>query len=131
MDKEQLTPVLFPSSQIHPTIMNISLDTSTRRMLAAAFSLAFHGFLRVGEYTVPSLRRFNPSHHATVHDIIWHKHHLSFTIKRSKTDQLGRGTSISIQKSSRPSAFCPYRTINRYVRRLPHIDPCTVPLLLP
>ena len=71
---------------------------------------------------------FNPTHHATVHDIIWHKHHLSFTIKRSKTDQLGRGTSISIQKSSRPSAFCPYRTINRYVRRLPHIDPCTTPL---
>ena len=49
----------------------------------------------------------------------------SFTIKRSKTDQLGRGTSITIQKSSRPSTFCPYRTINRYVRRLPHIDPCS------
>ena len=105
-----------------------SLCPQDRRMLAAAFSLAFHGFLRVGEYTVPSLHRFNPSHHATVHDIIWHKHHPSFTIKRSKTDQLGRGTSISIQKSSRPSTFCPYRTINRYVTRLPSIDPCTTPL---
>ena len=84
-----------------------SLCPQDRRMLAAAFSLAFHGFLRVGEYTVPSLHRFNPSHHATAHDIIWHKHHLSFTIKRSKTDQLGRGT---IQKSS---AFYPYHTINR------------------
>ena len=28
-----------------------------RRIFAAAFILAFHGFLRVGEYTVPSLRR--------------------------------------------------------------------------
>ena len=27
------------------------------------------------------------------------------------------------------STFCPYCTINRYVRRLPSIDPCTTPLL--
>ena len=73
---------------LHHLCQYSSLCPQDRLMLAAAFSLAFHGFLRVGEYTVPSLRRFNPSHHATVHDIIWHKHHLSFTIKRSKTDQL-------------------------------------------
>ena len=53
-------------------------------MLFAAFTLAFHGFLRVSKFTIPPHTQFNPRlHHSTS----------PLYLPHSKTDQLCRGGS--------------------------------------
>ena len=54
-----------------------------KRMLAAAFTLAFFGLLRIGEFTVPSKRSFDPRQHASIASIKWGRDYFIFTIKSS------------------------------------------------
>ena len=49
-------------SQIQHTL---SIKKRDRHMLAAAFTLAFFGLLQVSEFTIPSLKEFDPRIHAT------------------------------------------------------------------
>ena len=91
---------------------------SDRKMLWAAFCLVFHGFLRVSEYTVPTIGAFDPLRLATHKDIRyirWHKQWLTFTIKYSKMDQLGRSTKIHLRKMGRST--CPHMAMRRYQRQ--------------
>ena len=69
------------------------LGTHDRLMLKAALTLGFFGLLRVSEFTTTSVRAFDPKTHPTRQDIAWTK---DFFIKRSKTDQTGKGTIISV-----------------------------------
>eukprot|EP00731_Ephydatia_muelleri_P023827 Em0016g98a len=65
-----------------------SLDTLDKLVLKAA--------LTVSEFTITSRRAFDPRTHSTRKDIAWIKGSLCFFIKRSKTDQAGKGTTISV-----------------------------------
>ena len=64
-------------------------------MLTAAFLLAFFGFLRVSEFTIPSRSRFNPQNHPTKGSIACKRKYFTFTVKASKTDQLHRGIKFT------------------------------------
>ena len=96
------------------------LPRRDRRMLAAALTTAFHGFLRVSEFTAPSATAFNPQRHATATDISWHRRHFTLYLKFSKSDQRGHGTRISLPRSKRPTcpqtATCPHTAMARYRR---------------
>ena len=85
-----------------------------RRMLQAAFTLAFTGFLRIGELTAPSSKQFDPRYHSTISSIEWHKKHFNFHLPRTKTDQLQLGQTVFIPKSS--NQFCPYASMSSYIR---------------
>lgn len=65
-------------------------------MLAAAFTLAFFGLLRVSEFTVPSKRSFDPRKHASLTSVRWGHDYFVFTIKSSKTDQFRHGHAVYI-----------------------------------
>ena len=52
------TPVLF--NLLEAVRQSQSLRYHDQRMIAAAFTMAFFGFLRVSEFTVPTLKAFNP-----------------------------------------------------------------------
>ena len=95
-------------------------------MLAAAFCLAFHGLLRVSEYTSPSARLFRPRLHATVGDLQWSHSSYTFHLKRSKTDQCGHGTTITLYKCS--GLTCPYRSMAQYLAHTDTKAPHTTPL---
>ena len=86
-----------------------------RSMLAAALCLGFYGFLRGGELMPPNKHTFNPRTHPTSADINLSAEGLRFLIKRSKTDQLGRGHTISLFRST--AAFCPVAIIENYLAR--------------
>ena len=95
-----------------------------KRMLAAAFMLAFFGLLRVSEFTVPSRKTFDPRKHASIVSIKWRKKHFNFTIKSSKTDQLGQ--NLYIPRASR--RICPFSAMRQYfnycgLNRLPKNAP--------
>lgn len=97
-----------------------------RRMLRAAFLLAFFGFLRVSEFAVTHGSSFDPRMHATMADITWHKeHHLTFHLRRSKTDQLARGHDIVIGPAH--NGLCPIQAMRWYFKSCPH-SPVRSPL---
>ena len=91
-----------------------SLRSHDKKMLAAAFSLAFFGFLRISEFTSPSKRNFSHWIHPTQADIEWDKGHFTFFIKRSKTDQLHHGEYIHIHRSG--GQLCPVKAMKRYLK---------------
>ena len=78
-------------------------------MLWAASVLCFIGFFRVGEITVPSSKAVDPSCYLSWDDVTVDDHQdpkmLKIYLKRSKTDQLGKGSEIFIGRASCP--LCP------------------------
>ena len=94
------------------------LHKHDKRMLTAAFLLAFFGFLRVSEFTIPSRSRFNPRTHPTKASISCKRKYYAFTIKASKTDQLHQGHKIYICRSH--EKFCPYSAMQKYIGHFPH-----------
>ena len=75
------------------------LHKHDKHMLTAAFLLAFFGFLRLSEFTIPSRLRFNPRTHPTKASVSCKRKYYAFTIKASKTDQLHQGHKIYILHS--------------------------------
>ena len=94
-----------------------SLCGHDQRMLSAAFTLAFHGFLRVSKFTMPPHTRFNPRFHPATSHVAHHRRYFTFFIPRSKTDQFHRGHTIRISRSTRPS-ICPVRHMRAYMRTM-------------
>ena len=81
--------------------------------LESMFLLAFYGFLRCAEFT-SSTSQYSPSRHPSLCDITFHSSEsLTFTLKHSKTDQIGRTSTIHLFKTDSP--LCPYGPILRYV----------------
>lgn len=94
------------------------LHKQDKHMLTAAFLLAFFGFLRVSEFTIPSWSRFDPRSHPTKGSISHKQEYYTFTIKASKTDQLHQGQKIYILRSH--ERFCPYSAMRKYLSHFPH-----------
>ena len=69
-------------------------------MLWASLCLGFFGFLRAGEFTVPSDKDFDPQVHLSVGDIAIDSHTaptiMRVSLKASKTDPFRRGVHIFI-----------------------------------
>ena len=86
-------------------------------MLRAACLLAFYGFLRCSEFTIPSLQAYNPTHHLSMTGIKVDSHNtpsiIAVQIKSSKTDAFGKGTTIYLGKGR--SSLCPVAAILQYL----------------
>ena len=89
-------------------------------MLWAAMTLAFFGFLRLGELTCNS--KFNPDIHLTADNVSFsfnqsmHKPiSMTILIKESKTDLFRVGQTITIGASS--STLCPVLAMKQYLSR--------------
>ncbi|KAI4799152.1 hypothetical protein KUCAC02_017876 [Chaenocephalus aceratus] len=73
------------------------------------FLLAFFGFLRCSEFA-PTSSAYNPHHHPSLSDISLHTNDsLIFTLRRSKTDQLGISFPIHIFRLN--SYLSPYEPL--------------------
>ena len=87
------------------------------RMLWAACCTGFHGFMRSGEFTVPTVREFNPDIHVTVDDVAIDSHSnpqlISIRLKKSKTDQFGKGSFIFLARTD--SDLCPISALVSYL----------------
>ena len=87
------------------------------RMLWAACCTGFHGFMRSGEFTVPTVQEFNPEIHMTIYDVAIDSHSnpqtISIRVKRSKTDQFGEGSFIFLTRTD--SALCPVMALVSYL----------------
>ena len=88
-----------------------------QRLLWAAFSLAFYGFMRVSEFTTPTISdTFSPP---GLHwsDIKLHTNSISLNLRQSKTDPFRQGHQIIITATN--TSTCPVRAMHKYVSVVP------------
>ena len=71
-------------------------------LLWAAATTWFFGFFRAGEITVPAVSAFDPAVHLSWGDVSISGEHqvVRVVLKRSKTDQFGRGTQVYLGSTS-------------------------------
>lgn len=78
-------------------------------MIWAACCLGFFGFLRAGEFTVPSMEDFDPEAHLSLADIALDSHSspslMRVRIKQSKTDPFRKRVDIYLGRATPP--LCP------------------------
>ena len=88
-----------------------------RIVLWAVSCTAFFGFFRLGELLVTSPTDFNPRLHLTWGDLAVDDLHaprmVKFHLKRSKTDQLGRGVDVVMGRTNLD--LCPVAAVLAYV----------------
>jgi len=65
-----------------------------RIILVIVFCTAFHGFLRVSEFTSPLPASFDPSRHTSLKDLHQYTHHFKLNLKWTKTDKSRRGHTV-------------------------------------
>lgn len=86
-------------------------------MLWAACCVGFFGFLRAGEFTVPSSQDFNPSSSLTVEDVSVDQHAnptlIRIHLKQSKTDPFRHGVDIYLGRTN--VDLCPVAALLAYI----------------
>ena len=95
-------------------------------MLWAAACVGFFGFLRAGEFTVPSVGNYDPEVHLNLTDLAVDSHSqpsmVRIRIKQSKTDPFRQGVDVFL--GSTEGVICPVRAIIEYIGNCnPHPGP--------
>ena len=86
-------------------------------MLWATCCLAFFGFLRVSEFTIPGVASYDPTCHLSMKDVAVDSRDnprlIQVAIKQSKTDPFRRGVNIYLGATDR--AICPVKAMSAYL----------------
>ena len=86
-------------------------------MLWAAACVGFFGFLRAGEFTVPSVEAFDPEVHLCLSDLALDSHTeptmFCIRIKQSKTDPFRQGVDVFLGRTD--AHICPVRALTQYI----------------
>lgn len=85
------------------------------KLFTSAFSLAFHGMLRIGELTV---NKGDNNHTVMINDIQITDVGLEINLKSSKTDQFGKGTVVQIFRGV-DKIKCPVEILTNYLKVRP------------
>ena len=105
---------------------NHSLPSRDKKLLWAAITLGFYGFLRGGEFTTQHLRCYEKGRHLLRRDIIMSKNHFSLLIKGSKTDPFGTTAKIVVAATGTPT--CPVQAMRIFLRATSDHLPAARPL---
>ena len=112
--KLPITPAILHKIRAHWSLKCQDVDTI---MLWAAAVMCFFGFFRAGELTIPNLSAYDKSIHLSWGDVTvdntLQPRMLKVTLKRSKTDQLGKGVDVFIGKTDCP--LCPIAAVLAYM----------------
>ena len=100
--------------QLIASLPNICMSAYEVALFRAAFSLAFFGFLRIGEFTATS-RKGDTDRVLSLGDVSLCKGGLEVNIRSSKTDQRGMGSIVRIEGLGE-SALCPVSAVTSYVK---------------
>lgn len=89
-------------------------------LFSCAFSIAFFGYLRVGEIAMSNL---NSNHVVKISDVLFDckAEILYVTIPFSKTDQLGHKTTLMLKRSVHTSV-CPVNLMLNYFSMRPNME---------
>ena len=86
-------------------------------MLEAAFTVAFFGFLRCGEFTCKSV--FDPDTNLTMEDVQIDEtsSNIKLRLKSSKTDPFRRGVVVNLFRTGH--TICPVTAVHNYLKTIP------------
>ncbi len=113
-------PAQRPRLPITPAILRLlsshwsaTENTFNQKMLWAAACMGFFGFLRAGEFTVPSGASFDPADCLTFADVAVNSHTapslVRVHLKQSKTDPFRQGVDVFLGRTGRD--LCPVSAI--------------------
>lgn len=114
---DSILPITFDIlSIIVPKLQIVCNSTYEAVLFKAAFTLAFHALLRVGEF---ALSKGNTSDRILhIGDVSSSNEQIVLRIRHSKTDQLGFGTSVVVKASSGPT--CPVAAMKNFLQVRPN-----------
>ena len=109
-------PITIHHMKLFHLLLSIpSTENYNSIMISVAMTLAFFGFLRLGELTCKS--KFNPEVHLTLWDVLLtssvNPASMTIRIKESKTDPFRIGQSITVEACNSP--LCPVLAMKRYL----------------
>ncbi|CAG2220652.1 unnamed protein product [Mytilus edulis] len=78
-------------------------------MLETVCIVAFHGFLRCGEFTVDNASNFDSESNLCVSDVTFYEDFAILHLKQSKTDPFRKGIDIQLHRLN--NILCPYTTL--------------------
>ena len=114
--KQRLPITATIMTRIHSTVAQNPIEYHST-MIWAACSLAFFGFFRCVEFTIPSASDFDPQAHLTNDDIVIDNHIALSTIrmrvKQSKTDPFCEVVYLFLGKTD--EVICPIKEILPYL----------------
>ena len=87
-------------------------------MHSAVVTLAFYGFLRCGEFTVPSGAAYSPLRHLSMQDVVFYPSfynptYMTVHFKYSKTDPFRKGHVVTLHVTN--TLTSPVRTMKQYL----------------
>lgn len=99
----------------------VCLNSFEVMLFKAAYVLAYFGFFRVGEVTVPNKSVVDSNKVLNLEDVSFIDENRSIlvNIRFSKTDQLGKGTVLKIKQSG--SSICPVIILRQYLGQRPKV----------
>ena len=110
-------PITVNIMQSIRRILAMSPEDHNSIMIWAACSLAFSGFLRSSEFTVPSQSEYDPASHLSPSDVSLDNplqpSLIYVTIKQSKTDPYRKGATICLARTA--SNLCPVLALLPYL----------------
>lgn len=119
--KDIRSPVTLQMLQSFPSALkNITSSSYEALLFSTAFSVAFFGFLRIGEMVAESKTSDN-SRVILISDVDLHNQQVAITLRFSKTDQLGKSTTLVFYPCEQKH-ICPVALLRRYVHDRPTIQ---------
>lgn len=112
--KDTRAPITLPIlTQLPKALVCICFSSYEAKLFHAAFTLAFFGFLRVGEIALSNCKS-NSSTVLSISDISIQNSMLKVNIRFSKTDRFGKTTTLYID-SVPSSVVCPVNAMKAYL----------------
>ena len=107
-----ITPPLL--SSLGRNLWNSSTHFQDKMMLWAAMLTAFHGFLRVSEYTSSHVKSYDPNSTLCYNDVkILSDSTIQIHIKASKTDPFRLGVNIQLHRNN--TTLCPVQALVHFL----------------
>ena len=119
--KDTRAPVTLKMLLSFPlSLKNVTSSSYEALLFSTAFSVAFFGFLRVGEMVADS-KTSDTSRIILISDVAILSGNISITLRFSKTDQLGKSVTLVFYPCEQKQ-ICPVSLIKRYMQVRPKIQ---------
>jgi hypothetical protein len=113
-------PITLPLLEsLIASLKHVCTNKYEQVLFSAAFSVAFFGLLRVGEFTTPS-SNYSGQRLLLVNDVHISDNTMQLCIRWSKTDQYGLSTTISIRATG--GLYCPVSNMQIYLKNRTHFS---------
>ena len=116
--KDSRAPITLQMFQAFPmALKNVTSSAYEALLFSTAFSVAFFGFLRIGEM-IATGKSGNNSRIIQISDVVVYDENVKITLRFSKTDQYGESATLVFYPSQQKH-ICPVSLIKKFLQVRP------------